>query len=330
MRNGASQGVPAWAFVLALACVSLACNSIDDEAVANGDRAAADESDGSSDGPDTTTDAAAAAASDPFGNPPSGVGEADAGPMRPPVQDETCVAAQELDSCCGQVRAVTRTELLAETCLAPVAAASAQREQGDGSCIPDCDQRDCSPDFSSVAARVGGQCVLTDECESDSDCVQLPEDRACKCCATVGPRALLERDWPELSCEPPQCSLAECLPVDGVPACRVGLDGKRHCQVGPDSCAGREEEADRWLRTHAHCARDEDCTLARVEAPCLPAFVCEVAVRTDVETDVFEGGARHLAEQYEQRCDTCVIADCADPASLRAVCRDAECVVESE
>ncbi len=70
--------------------------------------------------------------------------------------------------------------------------------------------------------------------------------------------------------------------------------------------------------------------MARVPAPCLPAFVCEVAVRTDVEMDVFEAGARHLAEQYEQTCDTCVIADCADPASLRAVCRDAECVVESE
>ncbi|MCB9556304.1 MAG: hypothetical protein H6707_09400 [Deltaproteobacteria bacterium] len=126
-----------------------------------------------------------------------------------------CVLAIRTDNCCGAALPYRKSEVDNDSCLVEVGP-SVQRVvtigPSDPACLrkrPEiCERIDCDitpPPVRTVAADAQGNCIFTDECQTDADCAPGRYHQGCCPCLDGFPRALI-------GSEP-------CVtPVDGVPA----------------------------------------------------------------------------------------------------------------
>lgn len=95
------------------------------------------------------------------------------------------------------------------------------------------------------------------------------------------------------------------------------------------SCQDRQNEAQALLQSYQACKQDDECMIASIPAQCLTPFLCSSSVRRDADLVALSSAARELSFAYRDHCTDCVVADCVDPSSLRAVCQNGLCSSES-
>ena len=113
--------------------------------------------------------------------------------------------------------------------------------------------------------------------------------------------------------------------VSGTAACGEGLFR---------TCDDIQEEARALVQGRQTCSAGDGCVIVQMSdmaanGSCLGAFQCAVAVRADVDLNVFSAQATALNDDYDG-CPMCVMAGCMNTQDLDACCdTDAgRCVVD--